>query len=53
MLNLKDITKMLEGLDFQQMNDNMEQMNSNLIRVVELLEQAVEELRALDSDRRP
>lgn len=47
---------MLEGLDFQRMNDNMEQMNSNLVRVVELLEQAVTELKRdkiaefLDSD---
>lgn len=56
MLNLKEIAHMLEGLDFQRMNDNMEQMNSNLVRVVELLEQAVTELKRdkiaefLDSD---
>ena len=48
MLNLKEITQMLEGLDFKQMNDSMVEMNAKLSEVVELLKQAVE---ALDKDR--
>ena len=51
MLNLKDVGKLIEsieGLDFQQMNDSMVQMNEKLSRVIELLEDAVA---ALDKDR--
>lgn len=47
MINLKEITQMLEGLDFQQMNDSMVEMNEKLSQVVKLLEQAVA---ALDKD---
>lgn len=54
MLNLKDITKMLEGLDFQQMNDNMAQMNEKLSEVTnslsELVELMKEVIEALDNE---
>ena len=51
MLNLKDVAKMLEGIDFQQMNDSMTQMNNKLSEVtvklselVVLMQEAVDEL---------
>ena len=55
MLNIKDITKMLEGVDFQQMNDSMTQMNNKLSEVTDSLSELVvlmkEVVEALDKDR--
>lgn len=47
MLNLKEITQMLEGFDPRQMSEAMIEMNEKLSRVIELLEQTVA---ALDKD---
>lgn len=57
MLNLKDVSRLIEsveGLDFQQMNDNMAQMNEKLSEVTnslsELVELMKEVIEALDNE---